>query len=103
MLAGLLVVSPVTEAKESHLSPDEEKAVVAAYRKLSSQDIEQKRISALPPRVVLARIDINEKLRSASFGHRTTLLVPVGGRVFYVEYGRSTNAPGGMFGPFSRR
>ena len=57
-----------------------------------------------------SRIDVSDRIRSISFGHSTTLLVPAGvtghprnpsrARFFYVEYGVSTNAPGAIFGPF---
>jgi hypothetical protein len=58
--------------------------------------------------VELARIDVTPRMRSASFGHTTTLIVPVPSAdagaaptQFWVQYGASTNAPARLFGPFS--
>jgi hypothetical protein len=82
----------------------------AAYQKLGSDAIEAKPSpSPSPPaHIEFARIDVSERMRSASFGHATTLLVPLpaqdGGSSapaqFWVEYGRSTNSPARLFGPF---
>jgi hypothetical protein len=83
-------------------------AVRAAYHRLGSVDLERKRIYALPARVDFECLDATPKIRSASFGHKVTLLVPRapdGGTAaeFYVEHGRSTNRAGAWFGPFPIR
>jgi hypothetical protein len=76
-------------------------AAVASYHKLASTDLEAKRIASLPPDLdAWTRVDVSEKVRSASFGHTTTLLVSKAADTFYVEYGRSTNRPRRYFGPF---
>lgn len=73
--------------------------VKAAYHRLDSQAIESHQAKQKPPKDV-ERVDVSERIRSASFGHTTTLLVPPGGHEFWVEYGKSTNRPGGLYGPF---
>ncbi len=75
-------------------------AVKAAYRKLSSTEIETHAATTPPPKDA-QRIDVSERIRSASFGHRTWLLVAPDGARFWVEYGPSTNRPGGTYGPFT--
>ena len=72
-----------------------------AYRRLSAAEIEAKKVTAAtrPPKDA-HRIDLSERIRSASFGHRTWLLVAPNGKDFWVEYGASTNRPGGTYGPF---
>lgn len=92
------------------LRPANRAAIVHTYRSLQATEIEKHRIAALPTDAHFVRIDVSDKIRSASFGHTTTLLVPAGvtghpespnrAHEFYVEYGASTNAPGGIFGPF---
>ena len=69
--------------------------------------IEAKPAPALPEGVEFARIDVTPRMRSASFGHTTTLIVPVPSAdagaaptQFWVQYGKSTNAPARLFGPF---
>jgi hypothetical protein len=73
-------------------------------------EIERHRLAAFPIDERFARIDASDRIRSISFGHTTTLLIPAGivghpaspnrASEFYVEYGASTNAPGAIFGPF---
>ena len=102
ILAALVAVSGPS------LRPERQAAIVRTYHSL--RDIEKHRIAALPTNARFERIDVSDRIRSASFGHSTTLLVPDGvtghptnpnrAREFYVEYGPSTNAPGGIFGPF---
>ena len=86
-------------------------AVVRTYRELRQhREIERHRLAAFPIDQRFARIDVSERIRSISFGHTTTLLIPAGitghptspnhAQVFYVEYGASTNAPAAIFGPF---
>jgi hypothetical protein len=72
-------------------------AVVAAYHRLTSQEVEA-RPATPPPADALPRIDVSAKVRSASFGHTTMLLVE--GDHYFVEYGRSTNRPKRLYGPF---
>ena len=82
------------------LPTERKEAVVAAYHALTPPDVEAKKIDALPSGVSFERIDVSAKIRSASFGHTTTLLVPADGKQFFVEYGRSTNRPASLYGPF---
>lgn len=88
------------------LSPAQQARVREAYEKLGSVAVEAKPVAALPRAAgKMARVDATPRMRSSSFGHRTTLLVPVarnGGapQEFWVEYGRSTNHPARLFGPF---
>lgn len=75
----------------------------AEFRKLSSAEVESRPARGLPKDASVARIDVSEHIRSASFGHRTTLLVRVEGgapKEFWVEYERSTNHASRLFGPF---
>ncbi|HTO96564.1 MAG TPA: hypothetical protein VMK66_05915 [Myxococcales bacterium] len=83
-------------------------AVKAAWQALGSAAVQAHPAAALPAGVEFERIDVSERMRSASFGHTTTLLVPLAradagtgaARQFWVEYGKSTNAPARLFGPF---
>ena len=83
-------------------------AVRAAWQALGSADVEAHPVAALPAGVEFERIDVSERMRSASFGHTTTLLIPLvqadagtgAARQFWVEYGKSTNTPARLFGPF---
>ena len=72
----------------------------AAYHRLSSTEITTHKAAGAPPRDA-QRIDVSERIRSASFGHQTWIVVAADGKTFWVEYGRSTNAPGGLYGPFA--
>src|SRR5258708_7366776 len=69
-----------------------------AYRKLTADQLSAKKIET-PPKDA-QRIDVSEKIRSASFGHKTWLLVAPDGKQFWVEYGASTNSKAALFGPF---
>jgi hypothetical protein len=89
------------------LDPAQADRVRAAYEKLGGAAIEAKPAAALPEGVEFARIDVTPRMRSTSFGHTTTLMVPVppadAGTPparFWVQYGKSTNAPARLFGPF---
>jgi hypothetical protein len=73
--------------------------VQRAYQKLSSQEIEAHKTKKQPPKNA-TKIDVSAKIRSASFGHQTWLVVAHDGKEFWVEYGASTNTPPGLFGPF---
>ena len=69
-----------------------------AYRKLTADQLSAKKIEA-PPKDA-QRIDVSERIRSASFGHKTWLLVAPDGKQYWVEYGASTNSKAALFGPF---
>jgi hypothetical protein len=83
----------------AQLSTAQIEAVKAAYHKLPAADVEAKKTEAQPPKDA-QRIDVSERMRSASFGHKTWLVVTSDGTQFWIEYGRSTNRPGGLYGPF---
>jgi hypothetical protein len=74
--------------------------VQRVYGKLTSQEIEAKRTTAKPPKDA-RKLDVSAKIRSASFGHKTWLIIAADGKQFWVEYGRSTNTKAGLFGPFT--
>src|SRR3954462_14705267 len=71
-----------------------------AYQKQTRAEREAKKTTVKPPRSA-HRIDVSPKIRSASFGHQTWLWVSKDGKQFWVEYGRSTNTPAALYGPFS--
>ncbi|HXU70914.1 MAG TPA: hypothetical protein VN947_16385 [Polyangia bacterium] len=73
--------------------------VQKAYQKLTSAEVEAKKLVE-PPKDA-TKIDVSSKIRSASFGHKTWLIVAPGGKEFWIEYGPSTNKPGALFGPFT--
>jgi hypothetical protein len=75
-------------------------AAKAAYHKLPSTEIETHKAAGAPPKDT-TRVDVSEKIRSASFGHATWLWVAADGKQFWVEYGRSTNRAGAIYGPFT--
>jgi hypothetical protein len=87
-------------ASAFELGRDQREAVIKAYRAMTPEQIEAKKVEAAPAHITFARVDVSARMRSASFGHTTTLLVPEGAREFWVEYGRSTNHPAELFGPF---
>ncbi len=99
-VAAFLILAPAFACAGSQLRAPQRDAVLASWRALTPETVEARKLEALPQGLVFERIDVSEQIRSASFGHTTTLLVPPGGKQFYVEYGRSTNRPGGFFGPF---
>jgi len=47
------------------------------------------------------KIDVSSRIRSTSFGHKTWLVLAPDGTRFWIEWGKSTNRPGALFGPFS--
>jgi hypothetical protein len=109
-----LKVLPVTVALHAAaaaplLTPEQTASVRAEYQKLSSAVIEAHPAAALPQGERFERIDVSQRLRSASFGHKTWLAVrvtaadagPVEPVEFWVEYGKSTNYPARLFGPFA--
>jgi hypothetical protein len=79
------------------LHKDNEQAALKSYRELTPQELVTRTTTELPEGF-WTKVDASERIRSISFGHSTTLWV--GGGVFYVEYGRSTNTPGRLMGPF---
>jgi hypothetical protein len=96
-VAGVACAAP----HKATVSAEQSKAAVTAYHELKPNELETKKVETLPAGVqVVERIDVSDKIRSASFGHTTTLLVVAGGKEFYVEYGKSTNKPAALFGPF---
>jgi hypothetical protein len=74
--------------------------VQAAYQKLTPQELQAKKTTKKPPKDA-RRIDVSAKIRSASFGHKTWLWVASDGKQYWVEYGRSTNTPAALYGPFT--
>lgn len=97
----LLVAQSPTSAQEATRA-----AVIAAYHTLAPADIESHPIDSVP-KGEMDKVDVSAKVRSASFGHTTTLLIPkhppVGPTLFYVQYGRSTNSAAATFGPFKTK
>jgi hypothetical protein len=106
-MAGLLVSLVLAAAQAAPgLTPAQAAAVKEHYRTLGSTAIEQKPASGIPGDVSVARIDASPHIRSASFGHSTTLVValPAPGewpKQYWVEYGRSTNHAAALYGPFA--
>jgi hypothetical protein len=85
----IVIIAQLTAAQIS--------AAKATYHKLP--DVTQHEASVKPPKDA-QRIDVSARIRSASFGHRTWLLVAPDGKQLWVEYGPSTNTKGGLYGPF---
>lgn len=106
---------PAAHFGEKALTAANRAKIVSSYQALSqSGQLENKRLAALPVGLRFKSIDVSGQIRSASFGHSATILVPEGpmapgvadpngAKQFYVQYGASTNAPGGIFGPFDIR
>ena len=81
-------------------APSDDDSYVAAYKALAAQELQAKKIDALPAGD-FKRIEVKQRIKSASFGHQTTLAVPKSNpKQFFVEFGRSTNRPAQTFGPF---
>ena len=71
------------------------------YQALGSEAIESKPAQPIPADAKVERVDASERIRSASFGHKTTLVVELpAARRYWVEYGKSTNHPAALYGPF---
>jgi len=106
LLAGGIGLWACASAAASGLGADQIEAARAAYQGLGSAAVEARPVAALPAGVEFQRIDVSDRMRSTSFGHTTTLLVPVppadagAAQQFWVEYGKSTNQPARLFGPF---
>ena len=102
----LLLLAPVArgDGAPAEASQSADDSYLAAYNALKPGEIESKKIDALP-QVESKRIEVKQRVRSASFGHKISLVVPITNgqpkREYYVEYGRSTNRPAEQFGPFS--
>jgi hypothetical protein len=93
----LIVVALLSAApKASELKA----SALTAFHALTTEAIEAK-AGASVPAGPWQRIDVSEKIRSASFGHSTTLVVSGKSSTFFIEYGRSTNSPAKTFGPFA--
>jgi hypothetical protein len=90
----LIAIAALTAAP---LHKDNEQAVLKSYRELTPLELVMRTATELPEGF-WTKVDASERIRSISFGYSTTLWV--GDGVFYVEYGRSTNAPGRLMGPF---
>lgn len=91
---------PEQAEKKVELTKAQQDAVIAAYHALKAPEPENKKIEKLPEHLELARIDVSPRIRSASFGHKTWLLVPKKAQKYFIEYGRSTNTAAALFGPF---
>jgi hypothetical protein len=84
------------------LSPDQISAVKDHYLTLGSEAIEAKPAAAPPESAKVERVDASQRIRSASFGHKTTLLIDKSQPAqYWVEYGKSTNTPAATYGPFT--
>lgn len=100
LLAALFIVALTFAVGSADEAPHA--AALAAFHRLTSAAVESKPAGAPPTDLASwARVDVSAKARSASFGHTTTLLVAPADDAYYVEYGRSTNRPRRLFGPFS--
>src|SRR5437660_1781452 len=83
----------------AQLSVAQINAAKAAYHKLTPTDLEGHKAVAPAPKTA-QRVEVSERMRSASFGQRKFLLVTEDGRQFWVEFFPSTNRPGSLYGPF---
>jgi hypothetical protein len=101
----ILLCAPAVRAEKetAEVGSKADDSYRAAYKALKSEELEAKLIDKLPD-TPFREIDVSERMRSASFGHSTKLLVPTKEgqtkREFFVQYGRSTNRPARTFGPF---
>lgn len=87
------------------LPAEQSAAAVKAYHALSNTDYQEHKLSPMAlPKARYAEVDVSAHIRSASFGHKTALLVAADQKDFpvtyYVRYGRSTNTKEQLFGPF---
>lgn len=110
---GTSHTKPVHFPKAVKLTAARKAEILSTYQALQTAGrIEDKRIAAMPIGEQFLRIPVKQGFQSASFGHSTTILVPEGAlspsvkadpnkaKEFYVQYGPSTNRPGGIYGPF---
>jgi hypothetical protein len=112
LLLGLLVFlgGRLVGHAEENLTDEKKEHILKAYHALLAAELTSKKVVALPAGRQFVKIDASDRIRSASFGHTTTVLVPTGlpgkhedpnhATEFYVEHGRSTNAPASTYGPF---
>jgi hypothetical protein len=91
MLTLIVIVAQLTAAQID--------AAKATYQKLPPADVEAKKLDVPPADA--KRVDVSAKIRSASFGHKTWLLIAPDGTRFWIEWGKSTNTPAALFGPFA--
>lgn len=85
----IVIVASLSEAQIA--------AAKASYQQLT--DTTEHVAKKKPPKHA-EKIDVSSRMRSASFGHKTWLHVAPDGSEFWVEFGGSTNKPGGLYGPF---
>jgi hypothetical protein len=102
LFCALLIGVPTAQA----LSPAQIAAVKDHYNTHGTAGTEAKSPDSIPAGVAVQRIDVSLRIRSASFGHATILIVelPKAGQPptrYWVEYGRSTNTPAALYGPFT--
>jgi len=105
-----MVISLMGAMLSAPAAPDLSEAQIAAvkehYLALGSQAVEARPAQPIPAEVKVARVDASDRIRSASFGHKTTLVIalPASGqepKQYWVEYGKSTNRPAALYGPFA--
>jgi hypothetical protein len=82
----------------AQLSAAQIDAAKATYGKLAPAEVEAKKLDVPPADA--QKIDVSSRIRSASFGHKTWLVLAPDGTRFWIEWGKSTNRPGALFGPF---
>ena len=68
-------------------------AAKAAYHKLKPADLEAHKATETAPKTA-QRVEVSERMRSASFGQRKFLLITEDGKQYWVEFFPSTNRPG---------
>jgi hypothetical protein len=108
LLALVLLAAPVARGEEEGAAkPVEEQvsddAYRAAYKALTPDELQKKHRESAP-KLKVRRLDVSERMRSASFGRKTALLIPLGRKAkgeFFVEKGPSTNHQAtDWYGPF---
>ena len=100
--SGPVVSGSTATAPAVVLTDVQRAAALSAYKGLIPDAILAKPIKALPNGAAFASINPEQgRFRSASFGRSVTLLVSDNAKQFYVQYGRSTNSPAGIYGPFA--
>jgi soluble cytochrome b562 len=75
-------------------------AAKASYHQMAATDVEAHKAADKPPKNA-HKVDVSPRMKSASFGHKTWLVITADGAQFWVEYGKSTNAPAALYGPFA--
>jgi len=92
------MVAAIVVVVMAQLSSAQIADVKASYQKLAPAEVEAKKLDAPPADA--EKIDVSTRIRSTSFGHKTWLVVSPDGTRFWIEWGKSTNRPGALFGPF---